>query len=132
MILRVQRRKDLGDRFLSVSRWTGIPVSKLSQTERERLLKLSEHLHRKVIGQNDAVDSVAEAVLRSRAGLSRDNQPIGSFLFLGQSHRTVQQTIRRRIFDLFRAHGCWKNRVSQNVGLGIIRLGQIDGSHRYE
>jgi ATP-dependent Clp protease ATP-binding subunit ClpB len=68
-----------------VSRWTGIPVSKLSQTERERLLKLSEHLHEKVVGQEEAVDSVAEAVLRSRAGLSRANQPIGSFLFLGKS-----------------------------------------------
>jgi ATP-dependent Clp protease ATP-binding subunit ClpB len=67
-----------------VSRWTGIPVSKLSQTERDRLLKLSEHLHKKVIGQDEAVDSVAEAVLRSRAGLSRANQPIGSFLFLGK------------------------------------------------
>ncbi len=67
-----------------MSRWTGIPVSKLSQTERDRLLKLSEHLHKKVVGQEDAVDSVAEAVLRSRAGLSRSNQPIGSFLFLGK------------------------------------------------
>ena len=67
-----------------MSRWTGIPVSKLSQTERERLLKLGEHLHTKVVGQDDAVESVAEAVLRSRAGLSRPNQPIGSFLFLGK------------------------------------------------
>ncbi|CAF0775838.1 unnamed protein product [Didymodactylos carnosus] len=66
-----------------VSRWTGIPVTKLSQTERDRLLKLSEQLHKKVVGQNEAVDSVAEAVLRSRAGLARQNQPIGSFLFLG-------------------------------------------------
>ncbi len=70
--------------MILVSRWTGIPVTKLSQTERERLLKLSEHLHKKVVGQEDAVDSVAEAVLRSRAGLSRSNQPIGSFLFLGK------------------------------------------------
>ncbi len=69
--------------FISVSRWTGIPVTKLSQTERDRLLKLAEHLHKKVVGQNAAVDSVADAVLRSRAGLSRQNQPIGSFLFLG-------------------------------------------------
>jgi ATP-dependent Clp protease ATP-binding subunit ClpB len=69
--------------FFLVSRWTGIPVTKLSQTERERLLKLSDHLHKKVVGQEEAVDSVAEAVLRSRAGLARSNQPIGSFLFLG-------------------------------------------------
>ena len=77
--------KTILNEFVSVSRWTGIPVSKLSQTERDRLLKLSEHLHTKVVGQDDAVDSVAEAVLRSRAGLSRPNQPIGSFLFLGKS-----------------------------------------------
>jgi len=74
----------LFDFLFLVSRWTGIPVTKLSQTERDRLLKLSEHLHKKVVGQDDAVESVAEAVLRSRAGLSRSNQPIGSFLFLGK------------------------------------------------
>jgi ATP-dependent Clp protease ATP-binding subunit ClpB len=66
-----------------VSRWTGIPVSRLSQTEKERLLKLAEALHKRVVGQDEAVDAVAEAVLRSRAGLSRKNQPTGSFLFLG-------------------------------------------------
>lgn len=54
------------------------------QTERDRLLKLSENLHKNVVGQDDAVDSVVETVLRSRAGLSRENQPIGSFLFLGK------------------------------------------------
>ncbi|CAF1252716.1 unnamed protein product [Rotaria sp. Silwood1] len=85
-----------------VSRWTGIPVSKLSQTERERLLKLSEHLHEKVIGQDDAVDSVAEAVLRSRAGLSRQNQPIGSFLFLGPTgvgKTELAKTLALELFD---------------------------------
>lgn len=85
-----------------VSRWTGIPVSKLSQTERERLLKLSEHLHKSVIGQNDAVDSVAEAVLRSRAGLSRSNQPIGSFLFLGPTgvgKTELAKTLALELFD---------------------------------
>ena len=78
-----------------MSRWTGIPVSKLSQTERDRLLKLGEHLHTKVVGQDDAVESVAEAVLRSRAGLSRANQPIGSFLFLGK--RLTK--LRRKYFN---------------------------------
>ncbi|CAF4689385.1 unnamed protein product, partial [Rotaria sp. Silwood2] len=85
-----------------VSRWTGIPVSKLSQTERERLLKLSEHLHKKVIGQDDAVESVAEAVLRSRAGLSRQNQPIGSFLFLGPTgvgKTELAKTLALELFD---------------------------------
>lgn len=66
-----------------VSRWTGIPVRKLSMTERERLLNLGEQLHRRVIGQDEAVDAIAEAVIRARAGMSRENQPTGSFLFLG-------------------------------------------------
>jgi ATP-dependent Clp protease ATP-binding subunit ClpB len=66
-----------------VSRWTKIPVSKLSQSEREKLLHLPEELHKRVIGQDEAVDAVAQAILRNRAGLSRTNQPIGSFLFLG-------------------------------------------------
>jgi len=66
-----------------VARWTGIPVNKLNTTQKERLLNLAEHLHERVVGQNEAVDAVSEAVLRSRAGLSRPNQPMGSFLFLG-------------------------------------------------
>jgi ATP-dependent Clp protease ATP-binding subunit ClpB len=68
-----------------VARWTGIPVSKLTQTEREKLLHLSEHLHKRVVGQDEAVDAVAQAVLRTRAGLSRTNQPTGSFMFLGST-----------------------------------------------
>ncbi|MGV9254115.1 ATP-dependent Clp protease ATP-binding subunit [Streptomyces sp. NPDC003697] len=66
-----------------VSRLTGIPVSSLTQEEKERLLRLAEHLHRRVIGQDEAVTAVAEAVLRSRAGLASPDRPIGSFLFLG-------------------------------------------------
>jgi ATP-dependent Clp protease ATP-binding subunit ClpB len=66
-----------------VSRWTGIPVTKLGQSDRERLLNLAGHLHERVVGQDEAVDAVAEAVLRSRAGLGKTNQPTGSFLFLG-------------------------------------------------
>jgi ATP-dependent Clp protease ATP-binding subunit ClpC len=66
-----------------VSRATGIPVTQLTQEERERLLQLEEHLHQRVIGQDDAVAAVAEAVRRSRAGLADPNRPIGSFLFLG-------------------------------------------------
>ena len=66
-----------------VSRSTGIPVAELTQEERERLLQLEEHLHHRVIGQDDAVLAVAEAVRRSRAGLGDPNRPIGSFLFLG-------------------------------------------------
>ena len=66
-----------------VARWTGIPVTKLVEGEREKLLALPETLHRRVIGQNDAVEKVSEAILRSRAGISDPNRPIGVFLFLG-------------------------------------------------
>ena len=66
-----------------VSRATGIPVAQLTQQERERLIGLEQHLHQRVIGQDDAVTAVAEAVRRSRAGLGDPNRPIGSFLFLG-------------------------------------------------
>ncbi len=66
-----------------VSRWTGIPANRLSENERERLLQLPERLHRRVVGQDEAVQAVADAVLRSRAGLSDAHQPLGSFLFLG-------------------------------------------------
>lgn len=66
-----------------VSRWTGIPVDKMMQGERDRLLKMEEHLRLRVIGQEEAVASVSAAVRRSRAGLQRQNQPIGTFLFLG-------------------------------------------------
>ena len=66
-----------------VSGWTGIPVSKLVETEREKLLKLPEILHRRVIGQDEGVTAVAEAILRARAGLKDENRPIGSFIFLG-------------------------------------------------
>ncbi|MFC7713563.1 ATP-dependent Clp protease ATP-binding subunit [Nonomuraea recticatena] len=66
-----------------VSRRTGIPVSQLTEQERDRLLRLEQHLHERVIGQDEAVTAVAEAVRRARAGLSDPNRPIGSFLFLG-------------------------------------------------
>ncbi|GGR91557.1 ATP-dependent chaperone ClpB [Deinococcus sedimenti] len=66
-----------------VSRWTGIPVNKLMEGEREKLLKLEEQLHGRVIGQDRAIVSVADAIRRSRAGLSDPNRPLGSFMFLG-------------------------------------------------
>jgi ATP-dependent Clp protease ATP-binding subunit ClpB len=66
-----------------VSRWTGIPVSRLMEGEIEKLIHLEEHLHRRVVGQDDAVAAVANAIRRSRAGLSDPNRPIGSFVFLG-------------------------------------------------
>ena len=66
-----------------ISGWTGIPVSKLVESEREKLLKLPEILHKRVIGQEEGVKAVAEAVLRARAGLKDEKRPIGSFIFLG-------------------------------------------------
>jgi len=105
--------------LILVSRWTGIPVTKLSQTERERLLKLSEHLHKKVVGQEDAVDSVAEAVLRSRAGLSRSNQPIGSFLFLGKLiiYRRKKNSIR---FIFIGPTGVGKTELAKTLALELF------------
>jgi ATP-dependent Clp protease ATP-binding subunit ClpB len=66
-----------------VSRWTGIPVSRLMQGEVEKLLQLPEHLHRRVIGQDEAVEAVSDAVVRARSGLKDPQRPIGSFIFLG-------------------------------------------------
>ncbi len=66
-----------------VSSWTGVPVSKIAATETEKLLKLEEILHSRVIGQEEAVKAVAKAVRRARAGLKDPKRPIGSFIFLG-------------------------------------------------
>ena len=66
-----------------VARWTGIPVARLMEGEREKLLSLDKYLHKRVVGQDEAVQNVTEAILRSRAGISDPNRPIGSFLFLG-------------------------------------------------
>src|SRR5207245_9574923 len=66
-----------------VSRWTGVPVSKLLEGEMQKLLRLEEELHKRVVGQDEAVTAVAEAVIRARSGLKDPNRPIGSFIFLG-------------------------------------------------
>jgi len=84
-----------------VARWTGIPVTKLSQTEKERLLNLAHELHARVVGQDEAVDSVADAVLRSRAGLARENQPSGSFLFLGPTGVGKTELAKALAYELF-------------------------------
>ncbi len=80
MVKEVVTADDIAD---IVSRWTGIPVTRMLQSERERLLHLDAELHRRVIGQEEAVTAVANAVLRSRAGLQDPKRPIGSFIFLG-------------------------------------------------
>ena len=66
-----------------VSRWTGIPVTKMMQSEREKLLHLEEELHKRVVGQDEAISTIANAIRRSRTGLSDGKRPIGSFIFLG-------------------------------------------------
>jgi len=84
-----------------VSRWTGIPVSKLNQTDREKLLHLGEALHRRVVGQDEAVVAVSEAILRSRAGLGVENHPTGSFLFLGPTGVGKTELAKALAFELF-------------------------------
>jgi ATP-dependent Clp protease ATP-binding subunit ClpB len=66
-----------------VSRWTGIPISKMLQSEREKLLYLDDELHKRVVGQNEAIEAVSDAIRRSRAGMQDEKKPIGSFIFLG-------------------------------------------------
>ena len=85
-----------------VERWTGIPVSRLVQGEREKLLTLDERLHERVIGQDEAVTAVTEAIQRSRAGISDPNRPIGSFLFLGPTgvgKTELAKALAQNLFD---------------------------------
>ena len=85
-----------------VSRWTGVPVSKLMEGEREKLLRLADVLHQRVIGQDEAVTAVSEAILRSRAGIADENRPIGSFLFLGPTgvgKTELAKTLAEALFD---------------------------------
>ncbi len=85
-----------------VARWTGIPVSKLMEGEREKILRLEDILHKRVIGQNEAVTKVSEAILRSRAGISDPNRPIGSFLFLGPTgvgKTELAKALAQALFD---------------------------------
>ena len=85
-----------------VARWTGVPVTKLIEGEREKILRLQGILHERVIGQNEAVDSVAEAIMRARAGIKDPNRPIGSFLFLGPTgvgKTELAKTLAESLFD---------------------------------
>ena len=85
-----------------VSRWSGIPVTKLVEGEREKLMRLAEILHRRVIGQDKAVDAVADAVIRSRAGIKTRNRPVGAFLFLGPTgvgKTELAKALAQELFD---------------------------------
>ena len=85
-----------------ISRWTGIPAAKLAESDREKLIRLDEILHKRVVGQNEAVTKVAEAILRSRAGIADPNRPIGSFLFLGPTgvgKTELSKALAESLFD---------------------------------
>lgn len=85
-----------------VAKWTGIPVTKMLQSEREKLLKLEEVLHKRVVGQNEAIQAVSDAIRRSRAGLQDAKRPIGSFLFLGTTgvgKTELAKTLASYLFD---------------------------------
>jgi ATP-dependent Clp protease ATP-binding subunit ClpB len=85
-----------------VSRWTGIPVTRLVEGEREKLLRLDEILHKRVVGQDEAVGLVADAVIRARAGIKDPRRPIGSFIFLGPTgvgKTELAKTLAAALFD---------------------------------
>ncbi|MCL2689918.1 MAG: AAA family ATPase, partial [Chitinispirillia bacterium] len=96
-------KEEVGEEDIAeiISRWTRIPVSKLVAGEKEKLLSLSEHLHKRVIGQDEAAVAVADAVLRARAGLKDPNRPIGSFIFLGPTGVGKTELARSLAFNLF-------------------------------
>lgn len=103
----IKEEVDAEDIAEIVSRWTGIPVKKMAQSEKEKLLHLEEELHKRVIGQDEAIRAVSDAVRRSRAGLNDPRRPIGSFIFLGHDRRgqdgagksTGRIPVRRRGHD---------------------------------
>ncbi len=85
-----------------ISRWTGIPVTKMLKSEKEKLLTLEEELHKRVVGQNDAIEAVSDAIRRSRAGLQDEKRPVGSFIFLGMSgvgKTELAKTLASFLFD---------------------------------
>ena len=85
-----------------ISRWTGIPVAKLTETERDKILHLDDALHKRVIGQNEAVTKISETILRSKAGVEDPNKPIGSFMFLGPTgvgKTELAKSLAQNLFD---------------------------------
>ena len=125
-----------------ISSWTGIPVSKLVETEREKLLKLPEILHQRVIGQDEAVTAVSEAILRARAGLKDDNRPIGSFIFLGPTgvgKTELAKALSESLFDTERnmiridmSEYMEKHSVSRLVGAPPGYVGYDEGGQLTE
>lgn len=98
----IKEEVDADDIAEVIARWTGIPVSKMKQSERFKLLHLEDEMHRRVIGQDEGIAAVADAVRRSRAGLQDQNRPIGSFLFLGPTgvgKTELAKTLAQYLFD---------------------------------
>ncbi|KAL5213427.1 hypothetical protein ABZP36_024274 [Zizania latifolia] len=118
-----------------VSRWTGIPVTALDQEDKEKLINLADRLHERVVGQDEAVKLVAQAVLRSRAGLEQPGQPIGSFLFLGSTgvgKTELAKALAEQLFDSEKM--LVRFDMSEYVGTGsVLRLiGPPPGYHGHE
>ncbi|NLY87294.1 MAG: AAA domain-containing protein, partial [Clostridiales bacterium] len=98
----LREQVDEGDIREVISDWTGIPVDKLAESEKEKLLNLPEILHRRVVGQDEAIDTVSEAIIRARAGLKNENRPIGSFIFMGPTgvgKTEVAKALCEALFD---------------------------------
>ena len=133
---------DEGDIAEIISRWTHIPVAKLMEGEREKLLRLGEQLHRRVVGQEDAVEAVSEAILRARAGLKDPNRPVGSFIFLGPTgvgKTELAKTLAEYLFDDERAmvridmsEYMEKHTVSRLVGAPPGYIGHDEGGQLTE
>jgi len=125
-----------------VARWTGIPVSRMLEGEREKLLRMEESLHSRVIGQNEAVNAVSNAIRRSRAGLSDPNKPIGSFLFLGPTgvgKTELCKALAEFLFDTQEAmvridmsEYMEKHSVSRLIGAPPGYVGYEEGGHLTE
>ncbi|WP_027366137.1 ATP-dependent chaperone ClpB [Desulfotruncus alcoholivorax] len=125
-----------------VSRWTGIPVSKLMEGEKEKLIHLDDELHKRVIGQDEAVRAVADAVLRARAGIKDPNRPIGSFIFLGPTGvgktelaRALAQSLfdnERNITRLDMSEYMEKHAVSRLIGAPPGYVGYEEGGQLTE
>ena len=112
-MIKESENKENGDRMLDevvredaiaevVAKWTGIPVSKLKTSESQKILSLKENLSKRVIGQDDAIEKVSDAILRSRAGINDENRPIGSFLFLGPTgvgKTEIAKALASNLFD---------------------------------
>ena len=125
-----------------ISGWTGIPVSKLVETERDKLLRLPEILHRRVIGQDEGIQAVSEAILRARAGLKDENRPIGSFIFLGPTgvgKTELAKALSEALFDTERnmiridmSEYMEKHSVSRLVGAPPGYVGYDEGGQLTE